>query len=211
MIKNNKGKSYLFAILGVAILIILVVGVTYAYYSASAEENKTIKGSTADVGLELSVVKLSEAATGYLIPLDSDPVSLTTAAKGYNNTGSTFDKTKSCIDKNGYSVCQIYEITIKNTSTASLRLRGGVTKLEGSNVPNITCDVMSSSTSVTVNKNCKSSVSLENDKLFAINESKTYYIIVYINNIEEVQDDKGGFVGTVEFATDTGKLQATFS
>ena len=70
---------------------------------------------------------------------------------------------------------------------------------------------MSSSTSVTVNKNCKSSVSLENDKLFAINESKTYYIIVYINNIEEVQDDKGGFVGTVEFATDTGKLQATFS
>ncbi len=208
--KGKNSKAYFIAIVGVLALIVLVSGATYAYYAAGANNNNAINGNTATTGLELTVTKLSEAATGKLIPLDSDPTSLTTAAKGYGFSGTVYDKTKSCIDKNGYSVCQIYQITVKNTSTVGVRLKGGITKLGGATVPNITCDVMASSTSVIANKNCKSSTSLETDKLFAADESKTYYIIVYIKNINDKQEDKGSFSGVVEFSTDTGKLQATF-
>lgn len=206
-----KNKKQIYSILVVLLLILLVVGSTYAFFSATAGNNNVIQGGTASApDLDLTVTRISTSATGNLIPLDNDVDSLTTAAKGYNFTGTTYDKTKSCIDKNGYSVCQVYEIKIKNNSTASVVLNGGVTRLEGEETPNIACAVMNTNISVTNNASCMSNTSIANDIKFEAGTEKTYYIIVYINNLHVEQYDTGDFFGTVSFSSVNGGVTADF-
>lgn len=206
----KKSKAFVFAVASTIVLVVTVVGATYAYYTAVAENNTAIQGSAAGAGLTLNVNNISTSANGDLIPLTNNAGSLTTAAKGYGNAGTTFDATKSCIDKNGYSVCQVYEITVQNTSTAAVVLDGGVSKLEGATTPNIACAVMTSSTSVTNNANCVTNNSIANQMTFNAGETKKFYIMVYINNLSTAQDDKGKFTGTVTFISGSGKLEASF-
>jgi len=208
--KFNYVLPILLPIIFVIVLIIAVVGGTYAYFQARGE-NSDIQGGTASAtNLELTVTKISTSATGNLIPLDNDINSLSTAAKGYGFTGTTYDNTKSCIDKNNYSVCQVYEITIKNNSTAAVVLNGGITKLEGEKTPNIACAVMDSSINITNNATCNTSTALADNEKIEANDSKTYYIIVYINNLHTEQYDTGDFFGTVEFSSVNGGVTADF-
>lgn len=201
-------KNNLYIIIGVLLLIIVVAGSTYAYFSAS-NQSVDIKGDLANAGIELTVNNLSTSASGYLIPLSS--TMLSSAAKGYGNTTITFDASKSCLDKNGYTVCQVYEIVVKNSGSANINLSGGVTTLEGDNTPNIACAVMDSNISVTNTTTCVGSDTIASNIDFASGESKTYYIIVYINNLETPQEDKGEFTGTITFTSTDGKLEADFS
>ena len=206
-----KKKILIYSIISVLLLILLVVGGTYAFFSANAGNNNVIKGGTASApDLDLTVTKISTSAIGNLIPLDNDVDSLTKAAKGYNFTGTTYDKTKSCIDKHGYSVCQVYEIKIKNNSTATVVLNGGVIKLEGENTPNIACVVMDNSVSITNNATCMSNTSIADNEKFESAEEKTYYIMVYINNTHEEQHDRGDFNGTISFSSINGGVTANF-
>lgn len=209
--KKKINPSLIYAIVGITILIVAVIGSTYAYYTASVQNTTDIKGTSAGAGLDLKINKLSTSATGDLIPLTNTPESLTMAAKGYGNNTNNFDATKSCIDINGYSVCQVYEIIVTNKSTASVVLNGGVTTLSGVNTPNVDCAVMTSSVSVNDNTSCKSTTSFANNVTFNANEVKKYYLIVYINNLSSAQHDVGVFNGVVTFASDTGKLQAEFN
>ena len=208
---KNKRTTLIFSILGVAMLILLVFGATYAYFAATTEDNDTIKGSTASItDLKLVVEKISTSATTKLIPLDNDVNSLTTAARGSGFSGNKYDSTKSCIDKNGYSVCQVYKITVTNNSSATVALNGGVTYLEGENTPNVACAVMDDSINVSSNATCVSETALANNVKFESGDSYTYHIIVYINNSHKEQYDKGKFNGTVTFTSAYGNLTANF-
>ena len=64
MEEKRNGKSFLFAIIGVAVLVVAIIGSTYAYYVASAADSTTIKGTAAGAGLSLSVTKESTSASG---------------------------------------------------------------------------------------------------------------------------------------------------
>lgn len=207
---NSKVLHILFPILFVIILILIVVGGTYAYFQARSEDDGIRGGTATAPDLELTINKLSISAVANLIPLDNDVDSLTAAAKGYNFSGTTFDNTRSCIDKNGYSVCQVYEVKIKNNSTASVVLNGGVTKLEGKDTPNVACAVMDSNISVTNNSSCLSNTAFANNVKFNSGDEKTYYMLVYINNLHVEQYDKGDFFGTVVFSGTNGGVTAEF-
>lgn len=213
---NNKNESSNIIMLLLPLIIVIIVGatifgVTYAYFTASASNNKNIKGNTASVDLDLNVNRISTSASGNLIPLDNDAASLTTAAKGYGNSGSSFNSSLACIDKNNYSSCQIYQIDITNNSNVVLNISGGVTSLLGTNTPNLACAVMDSSTSVTSNRTCIGSNTIISNVRFNPNETKTYYIMVYINNLNGSQTDSGEFSGTVEFTSTGGRVTATFT
>lgn len=195
-------------IIGIIILILSIAGSAYAYYSASA--SATISGTAGGGNLTLKVEKLSTGATKDLIPLDNTTDMLTKAAKGYGNNTSNYDSTKSCIDKNGYTVCQVYKITISNTSGVPIVLNGGVS-LSGNNTPNVECAVMNSSISVTNNSSCQGSSTLAKKYSLGVNSSKEYYILVYINNKEDIQTDSGNFTGIVTFTSSDGaELKARF-
>lgn len=206
MKKIEKNKLYM--VIGIIILILSIAGSAYAYYSASA--SATISGTAGGGNLTLKVDKLSTSATKDLIPLDNTTDMLTKAAKGYGNNTNSYDNSKSCIDKNGYTVCQVYKITITNNSGVAIVLNGGVS-LRGDNTPNIECAVMNSSISVTNNSSCQGSSTLAKKYILGVNSSKEYYILVYINNKEGIQTDSGNFTGIVTFTSSDGaELKARF-
>lgn len=202
--------TIILSILFVIILVLTVASGTYAYFQAQAS-NSNIQGGTATApDLELEVKRISINANDNLIPLDNDADNLTIAVKGYGFSGTSFDSTKSCLDKNGYSVCQIYEIRIKNNSTAAVVLNGGITHLAGAETPNIACAVMESNIKVTSNQTCNTETALAQNKKFNSGEETKYYIIVYINNLHTIQYDTGDFFGTVKFSSINGGITADF-
>ena len=207
MKKLDKKKMYM--IFGIVILIIAIAGSAYAYYSATA--SATISGTAGGGNLTINVEKLSTSATGSLVPMDNDVTTLNKAILGEGNTSGSFDNTKACIDKNGYTACQIYKITISNNSKVSINLNGGVS-LSGSNTPNIECAVMDNDNSISNNKSCKGSKTLANKYSLNANATVEYYILVYIKNINGVQTDTGNFTGTITFTSSDGnEVKARFN
>lgn len=204
-------KVFLYIVIVLIIIVVTVVGTTLAYFSATVKNDTDIKGSTGSTSLAIQINKLSTSANLDLIPLDNDLETLNKAALGHYNETNNFDATKSCIDINNYSVCQLYEIVVTNNGTVNISLNGGVTSLTGDNTPNIACAVMENNTTVGSNATCVGADTLAKNTLLTAGSSNTYYVLVYINNLNVPQRDKGPFTGTVEFQSgDEGKVTATF-
>lgn len=205
---KNIDKKKLYMIIGIMLLILSLSGSAYAYFSAIAVDETTVSGTAAGgADLDLVVNKISTGANSDLIPLDNTTDMLTKAVIGYNNDSK--ENNKRCIDKNGYTVCQVYKITITNNGSIPVTLNGGVT-LSGTNTPNIECAVMDNINTVTNNKSCKGDKTLANKVTLNGSASKDYYIIVYIKNINGVQTDSGGFNGTIFFNVNGDKIETSF-
>lgn len=215
---NNEVKKFnaplIYAIVGVALLVIAVSGSAYAFYVASAADSTTIKGTAAGGGAKLTVTKQSTAATGGLIPIDMTADMLTKAAKGWTGTavGTSWNANYACKDKNGYSVCQIYAISLENTSSNAVSYNIGVTSLTGPT--NIDVVKMASNISVTDVTSIKGNTTgvVPNVSVPANGTSGPYYIMILLKNTSNAQTDSGSFSGTVTATSTAGnQLKATFS
>ena len=217
MEENREQKKMsgplIYAVVGVAVLIVAVAGSAYAYYAATATAN--LSGTAAGAGLSLTVNKVSTGASGNLIPIDADTTTLTNAAKGWTGSaiGTSWNASYACKDKNGYSVCQIYEVKLTNNSSVAMNFNIGVTALSGTNTPNIDVVKMASNISVTSATSIKGSDSgiANNVAVSANGTSSTYYIMVFIKNLTSAQTDNGAFSGTVTAISTTGnQVKANF-
>lgn len=211
--QKKMNGSLIYAIVGVAVLIVAVAGSAYAYYAATATAN--LSGTAAGAGLSLTVNKVSTGASGNLIPIDADTTTLTNAAKGWTGSaiGTSWNASYACKDKNGYSVCQIYEVKLTNNSSVAMNFNIGVTALSGTNTPNIDVVKMASNISVTSATSIKGNASgiANNVAVSANGTSSTYYIMVFIKNLTSAQTDKGAFSGTVTAISTTGsQVKANF-
>jgi len=208
--KRKSGNAPLiYAIVGVAVLIVAVAGSTVAFFSASGTATNKIVGTAASVGLEITLTDETANADGNLIPIDES--NLSNGAAGYQNKGK-------CIDKNDNTVCKIYKVTVKNTSTAVAILSGTVNiSADTAGDPNSKftnlkwnkmTDISTPGSSYPV-----STTALTTNESFTANETKDYYIMVYINNLNSNQspDDTGKFIGTVTFNSASGsEVKAAF-
>lgn len=217
MEENREQKKMngplIYAIVGVAVLIVAVAGSAYAYYAATATAD--ISGTAAGAGLSLTVNKVSTGASGNLIPIDADTTTLTNAAKGWTGSaiGTSWNASYACKDKNGYSVCQIYEVKLTNDSSVAMNFNIGVTALSETNTPNIDVVKMDSNISVGSANSIKGNATgiANNVTVSANGTSSTYYIMVFIKNLATAQTDNGAFSGTVTAVSTTGdQVKANF-
>lgn len=103
---NGKGTSIFYGVIGVATLVITIIGATFAYFSAttnSADSAVTAGGATITLGYAEENGGLKE----NLIPIDE---TLTEFNKG-GFVGITTDK---CKDVNGNNICSVYQFTVSN-------------------------------------------------------------------------------------------------
>lgn len=228
--RKSEKKSLIYAIIGVAVLIVAVVGSTFAFYSATVSSKEgEVSGEAGGGELPvLTVTKLTTAATDKLIPIDMTMDVLTRGALGYNNEGTTFDATKACLDKNNYSVCQIYSVTVTNKSDITMDFNISLTSLTGENTPNIDAVTMgkvnNSVTNInslvknesgqvlgTTNEdNSKKLICTTNEVGLNV-ETETCYFMVFVKNINEAQTDNGVFNGVVTATSTTGaEIKAEF-
>lgn len=122
---ENNGRGVFYAVIGVATLVITIIGATFAYLTATTNSNvNAVTATGATISLDYS-----DVVTGLkqnLIPIDP---SLSQFNKG-GHTGLNVAGTESvaykfvgigendCRDVNGNNICSVYQFTISNpTST----------------------------------------------------------------------------------------------
>ena len=216
--KNNTNKSGLiYAIVGVAVLIVAVAGSAYAYYSATATDTSTVKGTAGGGAAPTLTVKKESNASGNLVPIDKTAETLTKGAKGWNKTSNavntSWNAAQSCTDKNGNTVCQVYSVTVKNNSNTSVIYDISLTDLHGTKAPNLDAVKMASNISVTsetsikgVNKGICTTASVAGG-----GTSTACYFMVFITNLNSPQTDSGAFTGTVKaVGSDGAEIKAQF-
>lgn len=216
--KNDTNKSGLiYAIVGVAVLIVAVAGSAYAYYSATATDTSTVKGTAGGGAAPTLTVKKESNASGNLVPIDKTVETLTKGAKGWNKTSNavntSWNAAQSCTDKNGNTVCQVYSVTVKNNSNTPVIYDISLTALSGAKTPNLDAVKMASNISVTsetsikgVNKGICTTASVAGG-----GTSTACYFMVFITNLNSAQTDSGAFTGTVKAVGSNGaEVKAQF-
>ena len=128
--ENNNGKGIFYGVIGVATLIVAIIGATFAYFTATTQSGQYVTGSAATASLEVKVQRLttysegegaeSAAAAKYIMVPQLDK-GLSQAVRGINVTGN-----KPCIDANGSLVCSIYKVLVHNTGSAAIDVSGSI-------------------------------------------------------------------------------------
>lgn len=203
--RSKYNLNLMYAILGVSALIISVAGSTYAYFSASVSANNKVTGGTLDVSLDLKVDKVSRG-DGKLIPIydgtvTEHPSQLSTAATAENN----------CVDKNGYTVCHIYKITITNNGNADIDVDTTIALTGNTNIK--WANMTDSTTVTTIHENTESSLATDTHLTESGGNAELYFM-VYLKNTganQTTTDSNKTFNGNITVTASTGdKIQAEF-
>ena len=209
MNENNNGRGLFYGVIGVATLIVAIIGATFAYFSVSAKitNNNDIAGSTVNVS--------ETTITGTLTRETPSTVSMVPLKTSDLQKGITGEGGQQCIDANGAKVCDIYTLTINNTSSAPVSLAGNLT-ITATDMADLRWSLLESTTSATgaTAKEVNDTVIVANELLEAKTGTKTYHFVIWFNETDGVQNDQAGksYAGTVSFtAANGGKITAQFS
>ena len=210
MNENNNGRGLFYGVIGVATLIVAIIGATFAYFSvnASITNNNGISGDTVNVS--------ETTITGTLTRVTQSTVSMVPLKTADLQNGITgADGKGQCIDENGAKVCDIYTLTIKNTSSAPVSLAGNL-NITATDMTDLRWALIESATSATgaTAKEVSDTVIVANELLAAETGEKTYHFVIWFNETELNQNTQAGksYTGTVSFtAANGGKITAQFS
>lgn len=115
--ENNNGKGIFYGVIGIATLIVAIVGATFAYFTATAQSDEGAINVSSYSGFNVSLVMSKIAPSGAvnkLIPLDSG-LYMSNALSHTNASGEA----EPCIDVNGDQVCAMYQMTLTNSGPAA--------------------------------------------------------------------------------------------
>ena len=245
MEENRKGNT-LYAVLGVATLVVAIIGATFAYFSAQATATgDEIKGGTTNIALTLNVDRVLFGAgadeTGAymnLVPAQLDLSGDTAKANVANAVNSK------CISGD-YTGCHLYKITAKSASaltTASISLNnfdvtatdkdawkfivftGLEATAEGTTTYTVS-DILTGTTPEDFSTSTAKTGSAGYNLLglsegFTANEEKVFYLLVYLGNIEQIQNPTsteneysgiGDYSGSVSFKAAEANVVANFN
>ena len=225
---NNKRNSEIFlGIVGVATLIVAIIGASFSYFVASASSAESAVDLTAyefNSSLSLQPIYASDAK---MIPID--PMGIVENADSPNNTNLAYalNVAKKCTDDHGFKVCALYEITLTNNAPEAVTLQGTIVTEEATTFENLMYrPVTKSGESYTIGSNATSLSTVANGSI-NIGEitvqpnggTATVYALIYLNETgleEEPQNAemgatyKGRFVFT-STAANGNKLTGTFT
>ena len=171
------------------LIIIGIIGYTYSFFTATVTDSVTIRGEAASMNLTLTVTKLAPNNTKGLIPQLDDYI-----------TNAVIGRNGSCIDDNNNNVCQVYKITLTNSGSSTVYVNGTLT-LNAKNNPNLKWAMINGTTEPTLTSSINNNnyVTLTENELYNVSETKNYYIVLWISETGLYQTDNGIFNGVVKF------------
>lgn len=108
---KRKDSKMLYFLIGCISLSMLIIGGTYAYFTASTTDTNTVSGDAATVNFALSVQRITTVDMAYgLIPM--------------RNEMAPYAASHKCRDQFGNAGCQLYKITISADSETVMFLDG---------------------------------------------------------------------------------------
>lgn len=219
---NRKGPGIFYAVVGVATLVVAIIGATFAYFSASNTNNTVITGSTSEAANLALEVKQLDTAAGGLIPMYDN-----LAGQGVNNN---------CVDSNGNTVCHVYQIKLTNGKSpvninGTLSFTGAAQNIvyditfvdqdATKDLAALSTEISTTTTGVDFKTaTVEAPAALATNSAFTANQTKYYYVTVWLHETGGEQEtvDAGqttAYTGTVTFnavgANGTNGVTATFS
>ena len=105
---NNNGRGVFYGVIGVATLIVTIIGATFAYFSATANSAvNAVSATSASMGLQF--FDENAGLKTNLIPVDE-------TLTGFKNLPDITDQ--ACKDSNQNNVCSTYQFTVTNPNPA---------------------------------------------------------------------------------------------
>ena len=222
--EESKKYQRFYLIIGIATLVVAVIGATFAYFSASVNGNGTpIAGNTLNVtgsNLTLQVDKITYSDIPNTIKNDLVPADVTESEAGWQAL-----LTSKCVDTTaGYTGCHVYRITANttnNVNNATITLTGSVTGA-----------TTTSNWKYVVYEGSQSSITASSARsgLFVGTDTEIYsgslpttgvvrYLIVYLLNTNSSQNgvgtgstiETGTYNGTVTLNAEGGQVKACFT
>lgn len=126
--ENNNGRGIFYGVIGVATLVVAIIGATFAYFSASVTAEGNVTAGTANI--ELTMVEDITGLKQKLIPIDTDAAGA--GAEGNKDTVNYLDAFKvvpvndanRCQDDLGNEICSVYKFTIQNNNSTTQTVTG---------------------------------------------------------------------------------------
>ena len=113
---RNSGTGIFYGVIGVATLVVAIIGATFAFFSATAQSaNDAVNVSSTAYGLDFADTTGTNLKT-KMIPATEAIAKY--AALEQTGTGNVAHN--QCIDDNGREVCSVYQFTVSNSSSATL-------------------------------------------------------------------------------------------
>lgn len=228
--RKNNGNSVFLGIVGVATLIVAIIGASFAYFSAQTSSAENAVDLTAyEFNASLSFEEVYPSSK-ELIPVD--PVGEIANATEPNDKMLAYalNVKKSCEDEHKLKICALYKATITNGGTNDLNLKGSIvtTLNEASSREGATPfanlqyrEVTLDGDTYTVGTEAKNLATTAGETISIGNLTVTSstpvtkYILVYLNDNGDQSAEMGAhFQGQVVFAsegTNTNKLTGTFT
>ena len=123
--ENRKGSGIFLGIIGVATLVVAIIGATFAYFSATAQsEFNAVTAQSTQLSLGY------EDTTGTNLKANLIPAADNIAIYAANNqTGTGTTAGNQCIDDNNNEVCSVYQFTIGNPSKTTAQTITGTMEI----------------------------------------------------------------------------------
>lgn len=214
--ENNNGRGIFYGVMGVATLVVAIVGATFAYFAASTN------GTTGAAAANSANVSGTLSITGedkYVAP-DLIPASQATMLASFKQTGDDSSKSGKCRGasaantEGNYGMCSYYTFTVNNTSSVATQVYLTL-KTDSNNFDDsFKYCVYEGNTTDKVAQACETvptaSKQFANVNLAASTGSQQYTIILYYENTATDQTGTGAgkaYTGTVSASTSDGKNQ----
>ena len=108
---NNNGRGIFYGVIGVATLVVAIIGATFAYFTATISSNNAIT-NVKSTKLYLDIINEDSNFRTDMIPVDADGNGATFAS--FNDAEGV--KGSGCRDLVGNSICSVYQFTVQNPS-----------------------------------------------------------------------------------------------
>lgn len=130
-VNQDNGRGMFYAIIGVATLVITLIGATFAYLTASTNSNVNAVTATGAT-ITLSYSDVQTGLQTNLIPIDETLPQFATGGYDSEDEGTDIDyrfvgiDNNDCHDVNGNVICSVYQFTVSNPTgnTASQTIYG---------------------------------------------------------------------------------------
>ena len=211
--ENNNGRGIFYGVMGVATLVVAIIGATFAFFAASANGAAgAAAANSANVQGTLEITQDEQYVAPDLIPAAPATVLASFAQTGNATTNTGKCRGASAANHEGnYGMCSYYTFTIKNTSdvatTVYLSLKTDSNNFDDS----FKYCVYEGTTTTTVAKECKTVPKGEeeftNVNLAATTGTKQYTMVLYYENTDQDQTSTGAgkaYTGTVQASTSSG-------
>ena len=192
-------KNKLLMIISILLLIVMLIGTTFSYFSVVATADNNINATTANFGASVTISHLY--GDKLLIPMNDIDV-----MTGYNNQ---------CVDRYSYGACYAYNIHVENTGDKFSYV--GMINFDVTDIENLKYLVLDEDNNKYVDGTLISGDDQTLGDSFELDngESRDFVLVVWLSNLEGPQNDQdagGNFSATVSYVSTYGsRITGTFS